>query len=175
MNHVYRPPFNYAAHRTAMVYWQPQPLWQFEGLSDAWYLYETAGNSAVVPEVDADVLLDVAGAPARRALRHPGWQRKQAEDQLRRDRALEASIRDEYLDLTGQRPPPPPPVPQKTAGQIAAEMAADESARIARQRATELAVEAQRARVAIAALQPELNERRRAASYRVIEQLLRGL
>ncbi len=46
----------------------------------------------------------------RRALRHPGWQRQQAEDQLRRDRALEASIRDEYLDLTGQRPPPPPPV-----------------------------------------------------------------
>jgi hypothetical protein len=61
--------------------------------------------------------------------------------------------------------------PQRNAGQMAAAMA--ERARAARQRATEAAIEAQRARVEIERLQPTLLTARRQASYRVIEQLLR--
>jgi hypothetical protein len=63
--------------------------------------------------------------------------------------------------------------PQRTAAQMAAEMANAQRVQAARQRATEAAIEAQRARVEIQRLQPELTARRQAASYRVIEQLLR--
>ena len=65
--------------------------------------------------------------------------------------------------------------PQRTSAQMAAEMASAQTARAARQRAVELGAEAQRARVEIERLQPELMQRRQQASYRVIEQLLRGM
>ena len=116
---------------------------------------------------------DAAGArPARRPLKHPGWDRKQALDQLARERAMERSIR---ATLRGETETPPAleveTPPQRNAGQMAAAMA--ERARAARQRATEVAIEAQRARVEIERLQPSLLTARRQASYRVIEQLLR--
>lgn len=120
-------------------------------------------------------VLDVAGAVAavRRApIRHPGWSRKQAQDVLARERAMDRSIREAL------NPSPPPPMiaakpPQRTAAQMAAEMASAQTARVARQRAVELGAEAQRARVEIERLQPELAARRQQASFRVIEQLLR--
>lgn len=117
--------------------------------------------------------LDVAGAAVnRRPLKHPGWQRKQAMDAIARERAMERSIR---AALNPQAETPPAleveTPPQRNAGQMAAAMA--ERARAARQRATEAAIEAQRARVEIERLQPTLLTARRQASYRVIEQLLR--
>lgn len=116
---------------------------------------------------------DVAGAAVnRRPLKHPGWQRKQAMDAIARERAMERSIR---AALNPQAETPPAIAvetpPQRNAGQMAAAMA--ERARAARQRATEVAIEAQRARVEIERLQPTLLTARRQASYRVIEQLLR--
>jgi hypothetical protein len=122
-------------------------------------------------------VLDVAGAVAavRRApIRHPGWSRKQAQDVLARERAMDRAIREA---LNGPAPAPMIAVkpPQRTAAQMAAEMASAQTARVARQRAVELGAEAQRARVEIERLQPELAARRQQASYRVIEQLLRGL
>lgn len=180
MSHVYRQPFQYAAQHAARVEWQPQPFWAFEGVADGWSWYETYGEIRLTPQAEAS--LDVAGVVVERRapLRHPGWQRRQAEDQLRRERALEAEIRDEYLIATGQkvREVPAlavPAVPQKTAAQVAAEMAADQTAVAARRRATELGAEAQRARRAIEALQPELQVRRREASFRVLADLLREL
>ncbi len=121
-------------------------------------------------------VLDVAGASAvRRApIRHPGWSRKQAQDVLARDRAMDRSIR-EALN------PSPPPVaikvkpPQRTSAQMAAEMASAERAAVAKRRAVEAGMEAQRARVEIERLQPELAARRQQASFRVIEQLLGNL
>ena len=122
-------------------------------------------------------VMDSAGVSVvRRAVKHPGWSRKQAEDVLARERAMERSIR-EVLNpeapipaaLKVQKPP------QKTAAQMAAEMASAQAARVARQRAVELGMEAQRARIEIERLQPELMQRRQQVSYRVIEQLLRGL
>lgn len=117
--------------------------------------------------------LDVAGAaPVRRPLKHPGWQKRQALDQLARERAMERSIR---AALNGEMPPAlsVEAPPQRTAAQMAAEMASAQRVQAARQRATETAIEAQRARIEIQRLQPELAARRQAASYRVIEQLLR--
>lgn len=121
--------------------------------------------------------LDAAGVgEVRRAIKHPGWSRKQAADQLARERAMERSIR---VALNGEDEIPPAlkveKPPQRTAAQMAAEMAAAQAARAARVRAVELGMEAQRARLEIERLQPELMQRRQQASYRVIEQLLRGL
>jgi hypothetical protein len=117
--------------------------------------------------------LDVAGAaPVRRALKHPGWERKQAMDQLARERAMERSIR---VALNGEEPAAlrVDTPPQRTAAQMAAEMASAQRVQATRQRATEAAIEAQRARREIERLQPTLLTARRQASYRVIEQLLR--
>ena len=118
--------------------------------------------------------LDVAGAaPQRRALKHPGWERKQAMDQLARERAMERSIR-EALNPTQEQPPAleVPRVPQRTAAQVAAEMAAYDRVRVARERADLAEREARRARMDISRLRAELPARRRAASMRAIEQML---
>ena len=118
--------------------------------------------------------LDVAGAaPQRRALKHPGWERKQAMDQLARERAMERSIR-EALNPTQEQPPAleVPAVPQRTAAQVAAEMAAYDRVRVTRERASLAEREARRARMDISRLQAELPSRRRAASMRAIEQML---
>lgn len=95
-------------------------------------------------------------------------------DAIQRERAMERSIR---VALNGEEPPAlKVEVPrQRTAAQMAAEMAAAQRAAVAKRRAVEAGVEAQRARVEIQKLQPELMQRRKAASYRVIEQLLRGV
>lgn len=136
-----------------------------------------AARSVLTAEADLFVestsTLDVAGATA---VRHPGWNRKRAMERLAKDRAMERSIR-ERINPTVPRPAPMVSSlpPQKTVGQIAAEMASHERARQARERATELGVVAQRARIEMQRLQPELNARRRQASYRVIEQLLRSM
>ncbi len=174
MSYVYRRPFQYAAQHAARVEWQPQPFWAFDGVADGWSWYETYGEIRLTPQAEAT--LDVAGVvyERRAPLRHPGWQRKQAEDALRRDKAMERSIR---VALNGEEPSAlkvelPP---KRTAAQIAAEMAAAERAAVAKRRAVEAGIEAQRARVEIERLQPELAARRQQASYRVIEQLLRGL
>ncbi len=139
-------------------------LWQRGGsVTTSLYLLWQVGPS-----------LDVAGAaPVRRALKHPGWERKQAMDQLARERAMERSIR---AALNGEEPAAlAVDVPrQRTAAQMAAEMASAQRVQASRQRATEAAIEAQRARVEIQRLQPELMQRRQQASYRVIEQLLRS-
>jgi hypothetical protein len=116
--------------------------------------------------------LDVAGAPLRRrAVKHPGWQRRQAVDAMARERAMERSIR---RTLAGELPPAlAVETPrQLTAGQVAAMMASEQKAASARQRATEAAIEAQRARIEIERLQPELVAGRQRASVRVLEQLL---
>jgi hypothetical protein len=116
----------------------------------------------------------VDASAAHRPIRHPGWQRKQAMDAIARERAMDRSIREAL------NPSPPAPMieakpPQRTSAQMAAEMASAQAARVARQRAVELGAEAQRARVEIERLQPELAARRQQASYRVIEQLLGSL
>lgn len=118
--------------------------------------------------------LDVAGAaPMRRPIKHPGWQRRQAVDAMARERAMERSIR---RTLTGEQDTPPAlavDVPrQLSAAQVAAMMASEQKAASARQRATETAIEAQRARLEIERLQPELVAGRQRASVRVLEQLL---
>lgn len=118
--------------------------------------------------------LDSAGvATRRRPIKHPGWQRRQAVDAMARERAMERSIR---RTLTGEQDLPPAlavDVPrQLTAAQVAAMMASEQKAASARQRATETAIEAQRARLEIERLQPELVAGRQRASVRVIEQLL---
>lgn len=118
--------------------------------------------------------LDVAGAaPQRRALKHPGWERKQAMDQLARERAMERSIR-EALNPTQEQPPAlvVPSVPQRTAAQVVAEMAAYDRVRVTRERADLAEREARRARMDISRLRAELPARRRAASMRAIEQML---
>ena len=118
--------------------------------------------------------LDVAGAaPQRRPLKHPGWERKQAMDQLARERAMERSIR-EALNPTQEQPAAleVPAVPQRTAAQVAAEMAAYDRVRVTRERADLAAREARRARMDISRLRAELPARRRAASMRAIEQML---
>lgn len=124
-------------------------------------------------------VLDVAGASAPvRRIRHPGWQRKQAMDAIARERAMERSIR---VALNGEEPEAlKVEVPrQRTAAQMAAAMASAQGSAdpvaVARRRAVEAGVEAQRARVEIQRLQPELVARRQQASYRVIESLLRSL
>jgi hypothetical protein len=120
--------------------------------------------------------LDVAGAaPVRRPLKHPGWERKQAMDQLARERAMERSIRAKLSPepvqtnpaLEVQQPP------QRNTTQMAARLVAASPVAAARQRALEAGIAAQRARVEIQKLQPELLAARQRASYRVIEQLLR--
>lgn len=117
--------------------------------------------------------LDVAGAaPQRRALKHPGWERKQAMDQLARERAMERSIR-EALNPTQEQPPAleVPRVPQRTAAQVAAEMA---QVQAARQRATQAERAALRARAEIDQLNAQLPTLRRQASLRTLEQMMRG-
>ena len=146
--------------------------------ADLELLYQVQGTVDVVLQLWWQVgeWLDVAGAAAapRRAIKHPGWQRKQAMDQIQRERAMERSIR---VALNGEEPPAlKVEVPrQRTAAQMAAEMASAERAAVAKRRAVEAGVEAQRARVEIQKLQPELMQRRQRASYRVIESLLRQM
>lgn len=118
--------------------------------------------------------LDAAGASTvRRPIKHPGWQRRQAVDAIARERAMERSIR---RTLNGEQDLPPALAVesprQLSAGQMAALMASEQKAASARQRATEAAIEAQRARLEIERLQPELIAGRQRASVRVIEQLL---
>lgn len=119
---------------------------------------------------------DVAGAvAARRPVRHPGWSRRQARDALARERAMERTI---TRALRGESDELPPALavakpPQRSPAQIAAEMANAQRVQATRQRATEAAIEAQRARIEIQRLQPELAARRRVASFRAVEQLLR--
>lgn len=117
--------------------------------------------------------LDVAGAAVnRRPLKHPGWERKQAMDQLARERAMERSIR-EALNPTQEQPPAleVPRVPQRTAAQVAAEMA---QVQAARQRATQAERAALRARAEIDQLNAQLPTLRRQASLRTLEQMMRG-
>lgn len=146
--------------------------------TDLELLYQVQGTVDVVLQFWWQVgeWLDVAGAAAapRRAIKHPGWQRKQAMDAIARERAMERSIR---VALNGEEPPALQVVkpPQRTAAQMAAEMASAERAAVAKRRAVEAGVEAQRARVEIQKLQPELMQRRQQASYRVIESLLRQM
>lgn len=127
--------------------------------------------------VEAGDTLDVAGTLAA-VRRHPGWNRKRAMEKLERERAMEREI---LRTVRGETDEPLPAAlriqkpPQKSAAAIAAEMAAQARARGARDRANERAIEAQRARLEIERLQPELAERRRQASWRVVESLLRDL
>lgn len=139
-------------------------LWQRGGsVTTSLYLLWQVGPS-----------LDVAGAaPQRRALKHPGWERKQALDQLARERAMERSIREALNPKQEQSPAiEVPRVPQRTAAQVAAEMAAYDRVRVTRERADLAEREARRARMDISRLRAELPARRRAASMRAIEQML---
>ena len=195
MSYVYRRPFQTAQHRVARVEWQPQPLWLFDGASETWILSEYegligyySGASATFDGIADSLILtenigsvstlsvDGAATVRRAPLRHPGWSRKQAADALARERAMERSIR---VALNGEDELPPAlkvqKPPQRTAAQMAAEMASAQTARAARARAVELGAEAQRARIEIERLQPELMRRRQQASFRVIEQLLGNL
>lgn len=127
---------------------------------------EAEATLDVVPTDDFDV------AAALAARRHPGWNRRRAQAQLERERAMEATIREAL------HPTPSPALavakpPQRSPAQIAAEMANAQRVQATRQRATEAAIEAQRARIEIQRLQPELAARRRVASFRAVEQLLR--
>lgn len=65
-----------------------------------------------------------------------------------------------------------PHVAQRTAAQVAAEMAAYDRVRVTRERADLAEREARRARMDISRLRAELPARRRAASMRAIEQML---
>lgn len=134
---------------------------------------DTAFALAAVVLPATEPAVDVARRPA-----HRGWNRRRAMERLERERAMERTI---TRTLRGESDEPLPPAlhvdvpPQKSPAAIAAEMAAQDRARRARARANETAVEAQRARVEIDRLQPELAERRRAAAWRVVKSLLRDL